>query len=83
MIQDLINNRLQLSSVRDNLYRLCKKEINNIKEFEKFVKSDWGNMGQYNKHLVAQLLAGNSYGKGKNIHNFEKYIENITQYEIR
>lgn len=83
MIQNLINNRLQLSSVKDKLYRLCRKEINNVKEFEKFVKSDWENIKQYDKHLIAQLLAGNAYGKGENINNFEQYIENIIQYEIR
>lgn len=83
MIQNLINNRLQLSSVRDKLYNLCKTDINNLKQFENYVVNNWNNIDRYNQHLIAQLLAGNSDGKGKNIHHFEKYIETILQYAIR
>lgn len=83
MIQDLINNRLQLSSVRDRLHCLTKEYITNIGEFDNFVKTKWYKINQYNRHQIAELLAGNANGRGKNMNFFQKYINKIIKYEIR
>ena len=77
MLQKIIENRLKLSSVKDRFYHLSKADVSNIKQFEDFVKRDWYKIDQYTQHLIAELLAGNSNGGGKNMHNFRNYINTI------
>lgn len=78
----LILNRLQLQTVKRELYNITKIDIDNIKALKQFIKNEWTKTDDYKKYQIIQLLGGNIAGKGKNLKLIEQYIKKQLNHEI-